>query len=545
MSSTTKHLPSNRLTFKLTILLACLLSVVLLGFTLAVINWWVTFCINSTISETERFVDTLTRSAKYSMMHAHGEALHATINAVGDQKDIEWVRIFNKDGRITYSTDQTEIGTVLDKKAEACYGCHGAGEPLEHLPGKNRSRVFTSLKKKHRVLATISPIYNEPSCSTAKCHVHPKSKRILGVLDVAMSLAPTDALIRERSIRVALLGLAGIALVSTIVAVFLHRYIGLPIRKLLRGTKKIANSQFGHRIPRVGNDELSELADSFNRMTESLGKAYTELEGLAETLEQRVTEKSKELHSAQLQVIRAEKLASLGRLAAGVAHELNNPLTGVLTFIHLAARKLPKDSQEYADLQVSIAETNRCSKIIKDLLLFARESTVRQTPENLNEIVRQILTILKPQALFHNIRIETKLAEPLPKVTVDSAQIKQVLLNIILNAAEAMAGSGDLTITTSVSPSGMATIAIADNGEGIQQDHLDKIFDPFFTTKDPGKGTGLGLAVSLKLIETHGGTIKVTSELGRGSTFRVLLPLHPKTDNLGEPHDVANPHPGD
>jgi two-component system NtrC family sensor kinase len=524
MSPATASPAPGRLALKLIVLLACLLSLILVAFTFVVISLWTRSSVHSAVSETQRFTDTLSRSGRYSMMHAQREALHEIINAVGKQQDIEWVRVFNKEGKITYSTNKEEIGSVLDKNAEACYRCHQAEAPLVKLNGPDRSRTLAA-KDGHRILATIEPIYNEPSCSTAACHAHSESQRVLGVLDVAMSLAPTDRLIRERATSLAVFGLGTIVLVCLLVAFSLHRYVGRPVRRLLTGTQKIASGEFAHRIPVSGNDEIAELARSFNHMTESLGKAYAELQALASTLEQRVAQKTEELRSAQLQIARAEKLASLGRMAAGVAHELNNPLTGVLTFAHLVARKMPGDSQELADLRVVIGETNRCARIIRDLLQFARETEPDQKPEDLNEIIRQSLLILQPQALFHDIRVEMRLAENLPLVVMDAGQIRQVLVNILLNAAAAMPEGGELTITTGTGPPGKVVFCIADTGCGISEENLGRIFDPFFTTKDPGKGTGLGLAVSLKLVENHGGTIEAASEAGKGSTFRVVLPI--------------------
>ena len=518
-------LTSRRLALKLTILLAGLLSALLVVFSFVAIHLASEAGIRTATLDTERFADTIKRSAQYSMMHAQKESLREIIDAVGKQKDVEWVRIFNKEGRITYSTLEKEIGSILDKKAEACTRCHKVEAPLERLSGDDRSRVFTLLQGNRSVLATIAPIYNEPACASADCHEHPASKQVLGVLDVAMSLAPTDRMLREHRASIALFGFAAVLLIFLLVAFLVHRYVGGPVRRLVDGTRKIAAGDFDHRIPRSGNDELSALADSFNRMTESLGRADAELRHFAETLEQRVEQKSRELQAAQLQVIRSEKLASLGRMAAGVAHELNNPLTGMLTFAHLLARKAPPDSQDYADLQVIIGETNRCSRIIKDLLQFARESRPQRRPEDLNEILRQTLVILQPQASFHDIQVRLELAPDLPRPVVDAAQIKQVLVNILMNAAEAMPRGGTLTVTTAAAPPDRVVLAVADTGHGIPAEHLASIFDPFFTTKEPGKGTGLGLSVSLKLVESHGGAIEVSSEVGRGSVFRVLLPV--------------------
>lgn len=533
MTTPTVNIGFNRLSFKLTVLLACVLTTVLAGFAYLVISMWQSSNLDAAVADTERFSDTIKRSAEYSMLHAQSEAVHEIINTIGKQQDVEWVRVFNKEGRVSYSTTAAEIGSVLDKNAEACYLCHREQAPLERLASSERSRVL-NLRGDHRVVATINPIYNSLSCSSAACHVHPKEQQVLGVLDVAVSLKRTDAIIRAGTYTIAAAGTATIAAVCLLVAFFLQRYVGWPVKKLLKGTQKVASGDFGYVITPVGNDEIARLACSFNSMTESLRDKDTELRHLTATLEQRVADKTKELQHAQMQVIRAEKLASVGQMAAGVAHELNNPLTGVLTYAHLLARKAPKESQERADLDIIISETNRCSKIIKDLLQFSRETPCDKKPSDINDIIRQVLRILERQLSVQDVQIQLQLAE-VPAVVVDTPQMKQVLMNIIINGAQAMPRGGILTIATSVcrttlesadrGPQDAVAVAISDSGTGISPENLQRLFEPFFTTKDPGKGTGLGLSVSLRLVELHGGTITAQSEPGRGATFTVLLPL--------------------
>jgi two-component system NtrC family sensor kinase len=498
---------------KLTLLLAFVLSAILLVFSTIVIGIWKQSYVDSAITDTERFSDTIKRSAEQLMLKNQVEEVHQLINNVGKQKDVEWVRIFNKEGKVTYSTVGDEIGSVLDKNAQACFQCHGAGVPVEKLTMNDRSRIIASGKDGHRVLATINPIYNAPACFSC----HPESKQVLGVLDVAVSLAPTDEIIRERTVKIAAFGIGAVVLVCVLVAFFLQAYVGRPVRKLLKGTQKVADGDFDTAISIKGRDEVAELAGSFNKMTVSLKDAYKELHDLNATLERRVDEKTRELKSAQMQVVRAEKLASLGTMAAGVAHELNNPLTGVLTFAHLIRKKLPEGSQERADVDVVIGETNRCSKIIKDLLQFARETQVDRKAQKINDLVRQTIAIVQPQSQFHDVRFELNLDEGLPPMVLDAAQIKQVLMNLIFNAADAMPQGGTLTLSTSARPGvdgkpGHVVVSVADTGCGIAPENLGKIFDPFFTTKDPGKGTGLGLSVSLKLAENHGGTIEVARD---------------------------------
>ncbi|HID93921.1 MAG TPA: PAS domain S-box protein, partial [bacterium (Candidatus Stahlbacteria)] len=234
----------------------------------------------------------------------------------------------------------------------------------------------------------------------------------------------------------------------------------------------------------------------------------------------------KELQQLQTQLIQSEKMASLGKLAAGIAHEINNPLTGVLTFAHFLLKKIDKNDPKREDLEVIVEGTTRCKRIVEGLLNFARQKEPQKSPCNINEVIEESLSLVEKQASFHNIKIIRELDRSLPQITVDVDQIQQVFMNIILNAQEAMPEGGFLTITTSMVDGGQfVEIKFVDTGCGIKEEDIHRVFDPFFTTKKETKGTGLGLAVSYGIIERHKGTIEVCSELGKGSTFIVKLPV--------------------
>ncbi len=521
MRSPTSRALSRRLALRLTLVLGCLLSVIVVGVAALAIHLGRQSHVEAAVAETERFADTIKRSAEYAMLHAQQDSVREIVNAVGRQRDVRWVRILNKEGRVTYSTRPGEIGTVLDKRTEACYRCHQAEAPLERLDSPDRSRILSTDDR--RVLATIDPIYNQPSCSSAACHFHPSSQRVLGVLDVAISLDERDRLLQGTTYTLVAGALLAVAAVCGLVAFSLHRGVERPVRSLLRGTRRVAEGDFAHRIAAEGQDEIAELASSFNEMTASLQKSRDELTLLAGSLEQRIEEKTRELRDANEHVLRAEKLASLGRMAAGVAHEMNNPLTGILTFAHLLLRKAQEGSQDRKDLEVIVGETNRCARIVKEMLTFARDTPPDKRAGDLNRVVRETVAFLQPQPAFKPITFQMDLDEALPETVFDAAQARQVLVNLLQNAAEAMASGGMITVATRTLPAAVE-LSVADTGSGIPRENLGRIFDPFFTTKDPGQGTGLGLAVTMRLVENHGGTIRVESEVGRGSTFRVTLP---------------------
>jgi len=248
----------------------------------------------------------------------------------------------------------------------------------------------------------------------------------------------------------------------------------------------------------------------------------------------------KRLQETHLQLVSSEKMASLGKLAAGIAHEINNPLGGILIYASLMAEDLPEDDSKRGDLARIVQETSRCKDIVKSLLEFARQTEPKMEPTDINRAVTDGLFFLENQALFHNIKIIKKLDPFLPFVRGNAGQLKQVLINIIVNAAEAMHGNGTLTITSYPSPDRKGVFfEFTDTGEGIPQENLTRIFDPFFTTKDVGKGTGLGLSTSYGIVESHGGRLSVKSKVGEGTTFTIELPTYPEK----QPVQEGQPHP--
>jgi two-component system NtrC family sensor kinase len=243
----------------------------------------------------------------------------------------------------------------------------------------------------------------------------------------------------------------------------------------------------------------------------------------------------KKLQETHLQLVSSEKMASLGKLAAGIAHEINNPLGGILIYSSLMMEDLPEEDPRRGDLSRIVQEAGRCKEIVKSLLEFARQTEPKMEPTDINRAINDGLFFLVNQALFHNIQIVKNFDSFLPFVSGNASQLKQVFMNIIVNAAEAMHGSGTLTITTLPAPDQKTVfVEFTDTGEGIPEENLTRIFDPFFTTKEVGKGTGLGLATSYGIVEDHGGKIHVKSRVGVGTTFTIELPIHQGTQAILE-----------
>ena len=479
-----------------------------------------------------RISETVRRSTRYDMLRNLREDLHQMIDYIGQQEGLEKIRVFNKDGQIMFSSDKDEIGEMVDKKAEACYVCHSAEKPLERLDTPDRSRIFKA-KAGHRVLGVISAIYNEPDCYTPDCHAHPPEQKVLGVLDIGMSLSDVDKEIKGNQNKMIFFAIIAFLVISVTISISLNRYVTRPVRELVKGTKKIAEGDLDYSIPVKTEGEIAQLASSFSQMTKDLKKADEKLLDWGKTLEQKVEERTEELRKTENQLIQSDKVASLGKLAAGVAHEINSPLTGILTYSSLLLQAKKEGDPEKEDLEVIVNETNRCKMIVKGLLDFARQTEPRKALFDINEVIDKSINLISHQASIQNVKIERKIKPNLPKTMLDVGQIQQVFINILLNAIEAMPQGGTLTVSSEIEDK-VAAIRFTDTGIGIPQENLPKILDPFFTTKKQGKGTGLGLSVSYGIIERHRGKLEVKSKVGKGTTFTVKLPIKEKAFEIGE-----------
>jgi two-component system NtrC family sensor kinase len=225
-------------------------------------------------------------------------------------------------------------------------------------------------------------------------------------------------------------------------------------------------------------------------------------------------------------IMESERLAIIGQLAAGVAHELNNPLQGIVTYSHLLLETMPNEEWSKGNLEKIVTQANRCRDIVRGLLDFSRQRKPNKTLYDVNKVLRECVSLLENQALFHNIQIKEALDPKLPMTVIDPSQIERVFMNIIINAAEAMDGKGLLALTTRLDPvEHFIDVKFTDTGPGITKENLERIFSPFFTTKDAGHGVGLGLAISYGIVREHKGTILVESEVGKGTTFTVRIPV--------------------
>jgi two-component system NtrC family sensor kinase len=528
---------SPSLRFKVGVSLAITVMVGMLVFTLLVMRQQRGELFDSASGHVLQLSEVIARSTRFAMLQNQPTYVDRIIQDVASQGRIDKVRILSGDGRIIHSTYQPEIGTSVDRKAEACVNCHRGDQPLRQLPRSERTWTFTAPDGR-RMLGSMEVIRNEPSCYTAACHQHSSETSVLGVLDIVYSL---DEVVQMQRFHVLVVGGLSILFalgVGLIASLLVRRLISAPLNDLGAGAKRLASGDLEHAIPVRSADELGQLAGSFNAMTTALKKSEQQLREWAHTLEEKVEARTRELRIAQAETLRGEKLASVGLLAAGIAHELNNPLTGVLTFSHLVREKMPEGSTEAEDMDLVIRETRRCASIIRRLLDFAREKAPEQKYVDLNQVIEDTVSIVDVQARVRDIEIRLELDRELPKVWADADLVKQVVMNMLVNAQQAIEGGGSITVQSrrckaprSAEPGAaavpMVELVITDTGCGIPEKDLQRIFDPFFTSKEVGKGTGLGLSVSHGIVAAHGGSIEVQSRVGAGSTFRVYLPIDP------------------
>lgn len=486
-------------------------------------------------NSTSNTADLVRLAAHDGMLLNRPDVVRSTLRNLVNGPAVAAIRVYDKKGAIAMSANDAEVGETVALNSETCQSCHAEG----------RARSAALLEKSgmakapqaFEVLRHLSVIQNEKACARAGCHEPPSKTHILGVLDVEVSMQPLEnALTQTRRQMVSITALLMVVM-GLVSGAFLRRVVHRPVAQLREGTRRIAGGDLDTRIEVTGEHELARLAQAFNRMADDLATARREVTEWSQTLEEKVVEKTSELKRAQRQVLHMEKMSSLGKLSATVAHELNNPISGMLNYTRLVQRVLAEQAFDDAVrkeldgyLSVLQHECVRCGSIVQNLLLFARRSGAEMIATDINEVVERSVMLVRHHLEMASVRLHRGRLAGDPQIIADPGQIQQALVALLVNAVEAIRETGDRDGEISVNLDGdvnQVRIHIIDSGGGIPPEVLPRIFEPFFSTKDKESGVGLGLAVVYGIVQRHGGDIDVDSAPGRGTTFHLRLPRRP------------------
>jgi two-component system NtrC family sensor kinase len=480
----------------------------------------------------ERFAELILESTRYAMLLNRKEDLHELVRTVSEKPGVDGVRIYDKRGVVIASAEAREIGQQVDLEAEACVVCHRSGEVRDTLTNGDRTRVFQR-PEGERILGVIHPIRNAPECSTGDCHAGADSTTLLGVLDVTMSMAEADRRIAAAGRNIWIAAIVVIVLVGFVSASFVDRVVRRPVARLTEGARRVAGGDLDSRIEIDRDDEIGELADAFNAMTADLHDARARLTEWSHDLEKTVVRKTEELARTQRHVAHVEKMASLGRLSATVAHELNNPLAGIVNYARLVERDLRENdvAPEARDemlrcIELIRREAARSGDIVRNLLLFAKPSSGGRGPVNVGDVLERAVMLVRHHVEVHRIELTFEGAPGRDRLTCDPDQIQQAVVALMINAVEAMPDGGTLAIRV-LPDDDDVRLEIEDSGVGIPDQVLPHIFEPFYSTKEGTSGLGLGLSVVYGIVRGHQGTVDVVSRPGEGTRITLTLPRDP------------------
>lgn len=482
--------------------------------------------ISSLAEKTFEASEIVKNSTRYSMLLNLKSDVNKILQNIATKDGITSIKIYDKLGVVTYASDSLYLNKSVDIQNEICQPCHRPQIPLTNLSVNDRTQIRDVNGVKE--LFILNPIENSPDCSTSECHESQKTSSILGIMEMSVPLKSIDTIVDKNVSTVLIYIVGGTLLLALLTAVFINIFINRPLRKISQGIHVLSGGDLSYRLPVSGKDELAEVAMQLNDMSGKLQNAYDEIKGWNETLNIKIEEKTHELKNIYTQVNQIEKLASLGKLSATVAHELNNPLAGILTFSKLIIRKIDKmpKTDELTKINNHLTmiaeEADRCGRIVKDLLLFSHKGDDEFVRENLCMIADRAIQLIDHHLHLHKITLEKEYQYPEILVDCNPQKIQQALLSLSINAIEAMEEGKTLRVSIT-RESDKVIVRIRDEGSGIDEKILPTIFEPFVTTKESGKGTGLGLSVVYGIISAHSGKIEVEETSLAGTTFKITL----------------------
>jgi two-component system NtrC family sensor kinase len=495
--------------------------------------------LNTVIRQNGNNIGSIVEGSLYhSMLENNKSTLQGTLDIINTMPGIDDVNMYDDSARLVYSSFSSDS---LNHSNPDCLSCHGNIQTM--FPRKEKSYRIIDVSSEcnmyksnnnQRHLLIRSPILNEKSCYTSACHFHKESDEVLGSLIIQLPLADLDNAVKKSSAKFYLLAMVTTLLLIGALIIFTHQKIKNPLNDLIKASVAVANGNKNTRLEIRPNqlDDMRMVSEAFNDMLDNLQSATEELKNWSQQLEYKVRKKSEELGAAQNELIHIERIASLGKLSSSVAHEINNPLSGILVYTKLIHKQLSnpdldagKKDTMLKHLKLIENETKRCGEIVKGLLEFSKKDQEDFESRHLHKILQDTYELMTHSIKIANISFHTELNAKSDLIFCSPNQIKQACVAILVNATEAVAENGEIVISTGNPDIDSIKIDISDNGIGIPEDDIPQIFQPFFSTKHDTSGIGLGLAIVHGIIKSHNGKIDVKSELGRGTTISITLPL--------------------
>lgn len=473
-----------------------------------------------------------------SMLDNDKSTLQSTLDIINTMPGIDEVNMYDSKNNLAYTSFSSNTNNHSDPD---CISCHSDMETM--FPKKEKAYRIIDVKSgcsmtqndnSHRHLLIRSPILNEKSCYTSSCHAHSQSEDVLGSLVIKIPLKDLDSAVGKSSAEFYLLATLTTLLLIVSLIFFTNKVIKKPLYSIIKASQAVSNGDKNTRLEIKPNqlDDMRLVSQAFNEMLDNLQSATTELQNWSQQLEYKVQKKTEELGAAQSELIHIERIASLGKLSLSVAHEINNPLSGILIYTKLVQKQLTnqnldpiKKESMLKQLMLIETETKRCGNIVKGLLDFSRKDQDDFEPKHLHEILQETYDLMTHQMKIVNINFSAEFKAKSDLIYCSPNQIKQACIAILVNASEAVIENGEVTLRTKEIDENRLRVEVVDNGIGIPADDIPHIFEPFFSTKRNSRGQGLGLAIVHGIVQSHKGRIDVKSEQGKGTTISITLPL--------------------
>jgi two-component system NtrC family sensor kinase len=492
---------------------------------------------NTTIRQSGNNVSSLVEgSLYYSMLENDNAMLQRTLDIISTMSGIDEVNMYNDKDSLAFTSVSTEHPNEGNPDCRECHSDIGS----MFSPKERAYRIVgdmpdcSKFQNGNRYLLIRKPILNEPSCFTAACHVHNESDEVLGSLIIKLPLEDIDAFVDESSTDFLLLASLITALILVFLIIFTRKKIKNPIYSIINASEAVANGNNSFRIEIKPNllYDMRKVSLAFNNMLDNIDAVTHELQNWSQQLEYKVQKKTEELSETQNELIHVERIASLGKLSSSVAHEINNPLSGILIYTKLIYKYLNNPEFNHIKKETILkhlnhieSETKRCGDIVKGLLDFSRKDQEGFELASMHELLKSTYALMTHSIKMADINFTTDFRATSDKVLCSPNQIKQAYIALLVNSTEAIHDQGEISIKTSNTDDDSIKIEIIDNGTGISPEDIPHIFEPFFSTKRNASGIGLGLSIVHGIIENHKGKVEVFSEPGKGTNISIIFPL--------------------